>query len=140
VSTVGFWPLSAGHFSGAHWQVRRNLLSKQAPENCTLFAVSCFSVPCHHRLGFALFRQWEGYKSTGVTPVRRKTEARRNRDKQQKLIFQSPAIDLSKIIWKGKMSCNKCQYLWQSRKPSPPARCPKCNSSNLTVLREGGLL
>ena len=82
-----------------------------------------------------LFSQWELYESTGVTPVRRKTEARRNRDKGQKLMLQSPAIDLSKIVWKGKMSCNKCQYLWQSRKLSPPARCLKCNSSNLTVLR-----
>lgn len=83
-----------------------------------------------------LLRQWKIYEGTGATPVRRKTAARRKRDQERKLMLQPSATDLSKIVWNGKMSCNKCQYLWQSRKASPPARCPKCNSSNLIALRE----
>lgn len=83
-----------------------------------------------------LFKQWEKYKSTGVTPVRHKTLARRNRAKTRNITPQvCPPVE-SPLIWKGEMRCNNCQYLWQSRRSSPPARCPKCNSKNLTALRE----
>lgn len=39
-------------------------------------------------------------------------------------------------IWKGEMLCNSCFYRWKSRRSSPPARCPKCNSTSLEAIQE----
>ena len=35
--------------------------------------------------------------------------------------------------WYGKMRCQRCGYQWQSKRRTPPARCPKCNSTGIEV-------
>lgn len=37
--------------------------------------------------------------------------------------------------WYGQMECNKCDYYWQSRRSTPPARCPKCSSTKITPIK-----
>ena len=36
--------------------------------------------------------------------------------------------------WYGKMTCSKCGYFWESRKATPPARCPRCSSNRIETL------
>jgi DNA-directed RNA polymerase subunit RPC12/RpoP len=33
--------------------------------------------------------------------------------------------------WYGAMFCNSCHYSWQSRRDTPPAKCPNCSSKNI---------
>jgi hypothetical protein len=33
--------------------------------------------------------------------------------------------------WYGKMTCSKCGYLWESRRDTPPGRCPHCSSNRI---------
>ncbi len=35
--------------------------------------------------------------------------------------------------WYGKMVCNKCGYQWQSRRTTPPTRCPSCSSKLIST-------
>ena len=37
-------------------------------------------------------------------------------------------------LWYGSMGCYACGYLWQSRKNTPPASCPKCRSKSITII------
>ncbi|WNC69950.1 hypothetical protein RI845_07385 [Thalassotalea nanhaiensis] len=35
--------------------------------------------------------------------------------------------------WEGQMSCNKCGYVWQSRRNTPPSRCAGCSTNNISA-------
>lgn len=35
--------------------------------------------------------------------------------------------------WYGEMACRKCGYRWQSRRKTPPARCPRCSATLITI-------
>ena len=35
--------------------------------------------------------------------------------------------------WYGKMLCLKCDYRWQSRRQTPPARCARCSSTSISI-------
>ncbi|KZY42510.1 MULTISPECIES: hypothetical protein [unclassified Oleiphilus] len=39
-----------------------------------------------------------------------------------------------KPTWYGAMECNKCFYDWQSRRNTPPAKCPSCSSKDIDVV------
>jgi len=47
-----------------------------------------------------------------------------------------PAYVQKYLIWRGRMRCNKCNYLWTSRRDTPPGKCAKCGSQNLSTLKE----
>jgi len=36
-----------------------------------------------------------------------------------------------KSVWYGAMRCEQCFYQWQSRKNTPPAKCPKCGTKKI---------
>jgi len=36
--------------------------------------------------------------------------------------------------WYGQMICNQCDYDWESRRSTPPARCPKCSSKDISSI------
>lgn len=36
--------------------------------------------------------------------------------------------EVSTPSWSGSMSCSSCGYIWESRRSTPPAKCPSCNS------------
>jgi hypothetical protein len=36
--------------------------------------------------------------------------------------------------WYGKMTCSKFGYFWESRKATPPARCPRCSTNRIEPL------
>lgn len=38
--------------------------------------------------------------------------------------------------WYGEMSCRNCGYRWNSRRTTPPARCPKCGTKEIQVVTE----
>jgi rubrerythrin len=40
------------------------------------------------------------------------------------------------LKWYGKMRCGSCGYIWQSRRNTPPARCPRCSTTNIYVVRQ----
>lgn len=44
----------------------------------------------------------------------------------------SPKKDV--IMWYREMFCESCGYSWKSRRPTPPAKCPSCNSRSVTPL------
>jgi len=33
--------------------------------------------------------------------------------------------------WYGKMTCSRCGYFWESRRSTPPGRCPRCSSNRV---------
>jgi len=33
--------------------------------------------------------------------------------------------------WYGKMTCSRCNYFWESRRNTAPARCPRCGSGQI---------
>jgi predicted RNA-binding Zn-ribbon protein involved in translation (DUF1610 family) len=39
-----------------------------------------------------------------------------------------------KLVWYGAMRCASCFYQWQSRKNTPPAKCPKCGTKNIHTV------
>ncbi|HWB53647.1 MAG TPA: hypothetical protein VG722_05620 [Tepidisphaeraceae bacterium] len=38
--------------------------------------------------------------------------------------------------WYGKMVCMSCAYVWQSRRSSPPAKCPHCHKTTVAAIRQ----
>jgi DNA-directed RNA polymerase subunit RPC12/RpoP len=40
--------------------------------------------------------------------------------------------------WYGEMVCLTCNYKWQSRRNTPPARCPSCRSKSISVVKGDG--
>jgi DNA-directed RNA polymerase subunit RPC12/RpoP len=56
------------------------------------------------------------------------------------VIAKAGGIDSSRLghdpkKWYGAMVCRACGYPWQSRKTTPPARCPKCHSNKIAIQR-----
>jgi hypothetical protein len=39
-------------------------------------------------------------------------------------------------VWNGEMTCNACDYQWQSRRKTPPGRCASCSSNNIEAVQE----
>jgi ribosomal protein L40E len=39
-----------------------------------------------------------------------------------------------KPVWYGAMRCRKCLYQWQSRRNTPPAKCPKCGTREIRPI------
>lgn len=39
-----------------------------------------------------------------------------------------------KPAWYGAMRCTQCFYQWQSRKNTPPAKCPKCGAKKIDPI------
>lgn len=42
----------------------------------------------------------------------------------------------AKTVWRGAMSCDDCGYYWESRKNTPPVKCPRCASTNISTVME----
>ncbi len=47
------------------------------------------------------------------------------------IIVSAAVVKRDPNKWYGKMSCTKCGYQWDSRRNTPPARCPKCRSNSI---------
>jgi len=41
-----------------------------------------------------------------------------------------------KLVWRGKMKCNDCRYIWMSRRNNPPAKCANCKSNYISIVEE----
>lgn len=50
----------------------------------------------------------------------------------QKTLFVDVIYD--KPVWYGAMRCRKCFCQWQSRKGTPPAKCPKCGTKEILPI------
>lgn len=63
-----------------------------------------------------------------LSQLRRHVELRSQRREEWK---RAPTVVRQ---WNGQMRCNHCNYLWTSRRSTPPAHCPKCRSSSIRKL------
>jgi predicted RNA-binding Zn-ribbon protein involved in translation (DUF1610 family) len=45
--------------------------------------------------------------------------------------FKYVDVLYDKPVWYGAMRCRTCFYRWQSRKTTPPAKCPKCGRQDI---------
>lgn len=36
--------------------------------------------------------------------------------------------------WYGMMACGGCGYTWRSRRNTPPASCPRCNTKRIEAV------
>jgi hypothetical protein len=50
------------------------------------------------------------------------------------IIFAIAAFFYDPKKWYGRMQCTKCGYQWESRRNTPPVRCPKCSSTTISPL------
>lgn len=39
-----------------------------------------------------------------------------------------------RTVWEGEMLCYQCGHRWESRRNTPPARCPACSGRDIDQL------
>jgi hypothetical protein len=47
-------------------------------------------------------------------------------------IYTAPVRDPN--LWYGEMGCHNCGYRWHARKKTPPASCPSCRSTYISIV------
>ena len=51
-------------------------------------------------------------------------------------LFSNKLHTPEKLVWRGKMKCNDCGYVWISRRDYPPAKCANCRSNYISIVEE----